>query len=85
MGRRTGRRPTLGLVDHERDRGQHDCAPARALDDQCDLPGGTPRVQTSNKSGAVNIWVKPDGVYGVERYGDVATTTYPGPITVVVS
>ena len=58
--------PTLGLVVERRRRALSDHgAPARPLDAQGDRPG--------RRTGVVNVWVKPDGVYLVDGAG-VATT-----------
>jgi prepilin-type N-terminal cleavage/methylation domain-containing protein len=67
--------PTLGLVTSN-----------ATGDTVTAMPLGhwTIQARSGTKTGSVNVWIKPDGVYGVSGTG-AATTKFTGPVVVVVS
>ncbi len=74
-GTATSPAPTLGLVTTD-----------ATGDSITAMPLGhwTLEAKSGPKSGSVNVWVMPDGVYAVDGSG-AATSKYTGPIVVVVS
>lgn len=83
-GTASGTAPTLGLVTTNATGDSVTSLPLGhwTITATCIKPQAA--CPTANKTGTVNIWVKPDAVYAVDGTG-ASTTPYPGPITVVVN
>ncbi len=83
-GTATGSAPTLGLTTLNATGDSVTSLPLGHWTIRATCTRGMPACVSSNKSGSVNVWVKPDGVYAVDAAG-ASTTMFTGPITVVVS
>jgi len=83
-GTASGTGPTLGLVTLNATGDSVTALPLGhwTLKATCNKPAA-PCV-AANKSATLNVWVKPDAVYGVDATG-AATVPYVGPITMVVA
>jgi Tfp pilus assembly protein PilV len=82
-GTATGTAPTLGLVTLSATGDSVTALPLGhwTLKAVCNKPAAA--CPTANASATLNVWVKPDAVYGVDATG-ASTAPYAGPITMVV-
>ncbi len=83
-GTATGSAPTLGLTTLTATGDSLTNLPLGHFTLKATCTRGMPACTTANKTGSVNVWVKPDGVYSVSATG-AALTKYPGAIVVVVT
>ena len=83
-GTATGTAPTLGMVTTNATGDSTTALPLGHFTLKGTCTKGAPACLSKNMSGTVNVWVKPDGVYGVSGTG-ASTTLFAGPITVPVS
>jgi Tfp pilus assembly protein PilV len=82
-GTANGSAPTLGLATTNATGDSVTALPLGhfTLRATCTKPAAA--CPSANRVGTLNVWVKPDGVYGVSSTG-ASTTKFTGPITVVV-
>ena len=82
-GTATGSAPTLGLVTLNATGDSVTALPLGhwTLKAVCNKPAAA--CPSANKSVSLNVWVKPDAVYGVDSSG-ASTTAYVGPIVMVL-
>ncbi len=77
--------PTLGLVTTDAAGNSVTDLPLGHWTITAQCLRGAAACPTSNKTGTVNVWVQPGGVYGVNPATGAATTLFPGAIPVTVS